>query len=78
MPKAANFKIGDIVRLKSGGHPMMVSSVDGTSIICVWSVRGDIKSKAFSSVILEEGEAPISWGKLIESSMKKRADADNS
>lgn len=31
-----NFKIGDVVQLKSGSHPMTVVSAGKNSIICKW------------------------------------------
>jgi uncharacterized protein YodC (DUF2158 family) len=52
------FKVGDTVRLKSGGHLMTVASIDESSVTCDWSVRGDIKSKSFPAAELEKADLP--------------------
>ena len=33
------FNAGDVVRLKSGGHPMTVEIADSEGIVCVWTDR---------------------------------------
>ncbi len=58
MCEDAVFKLGDVVRVKSGGHLMTVVSIDQGSVTCDWSVRGDIKSKSFPAAALEEA-APL-------------------
>lgn len=40
----ADFKVGDVVRLKSGGHKMTVGGLDPhqrPAVICIWSTRKD-------------------------------------
>jgi uncharacterized protein YodC (DUF2158 family) len=59
------FKVGDVVRLKSGGHLMTVASIDEGSVACDWSVRGDIKSKSFPPAELEEADPPISLEQMV-------------
>jgi uncharacterized protein YodC (DUF2158 family) len=52
-------KVGDTVSLNSGGHVMTVASVDGDSVTCDWSVKGDVKSKSFAAAELKKAEAPL-------------------
>jgi uncharacterized protein YodC (DUF2158 family) len=59
------FTVGDVVRLKSGGHLMTVASIDEGSVACDWSVRGDIKSKSFPAAELEEANPPISLEEIL-------------
>ncbi len=41
----ANFRSGDIVRLKSGGHAMTISSmIDNFSVNCTWATAGEVKT----------------------------------
>jgi uncharacterized protein YodC (DUF2158 family) len=40
-------KTGDVVRLKSGGHPMTILQADGEEAECVWSAAGDVKLRVF-------------------------------
>lgn len=47
------FKIGDKVKLKSGGPIMTVSYVDGESIECTWFVNSDVKIQEFHSGTLD-------------------------
>ena len=46
------FKVGDTVKLNSGGHLMTVVSVAEDSITCDWSVRGE--SKSFPAAALKK------------------------
>jgi uncharacterized protein YodC (DUF2158 family) len=62
------FKIGDVVRLKSGGPPMTVTSVEmgegeaGYVIFCIWfNAKGNEKSghyPAATLVLVDETQAP--------------------
>lgn len=46
---AEQFKIADIVKLKSGGPPMTIESVNGDGkVYCVWFVEGEIQSALFT------------------------------
>lgn len=50
------FKIGDVVKLKSGSHAMTVGGKDPknkSKIICNWDVNGVIKEKSFFEDQLE-------------------------
>jgi uncharacterized protein YodC (DUF2158 family) len=59
------FTVGDVVRVKSGGHLMTVVSIDQGSVTCDWSVRGDIKSKSFPAAALEEAAPPPSLEAIL-------------
>jgi uncharacterized protein YodC (DUF2158 family) len=64
------FKVGDLVRLKSGGPLMTVSNV-GTAggqlaVWCVWFEKDDQKSATFPPDALEAGKKPQST-RLIRS-----------
>jgi len=52
------FAVGDIVSLKSGGHPMTITEIDGSSATCAWSIRDDCKSKSFPFSALKLGGGP--------------------
>jgi uncharacterized protein YodC (DUF2158 family) len=65
MSEATVFEIGDVVRLKSGGHLMTVVSIDQGSVTCDWSVRGDIKSKSFPAAALEPADPPLSLEAML-------------
>lgn len=45
--KKHDFKIGDVVRLKCGGFPMVVHRVKGIRITCVWQ---HIEGEAFEMI----------------------------
>jgi uncharacterized protein YodC (DUF2158 family) len=58
MPKAP-FKVGDVVRLKSGGPPMTVTSVEsgedevGYVVFCIWfNAKGNEKSGHYPAATL--------------------------
>lgn len=48
----ANFNIGDVVRLKSGGPAMTVEAVapSGGGLVCVWFNKDGMKFETQSSV----------------------------
>jgi uncharacterized protein YodC (DUF2158 family) len=46
-------KIGDTVRLKSGGPVMTVNGTTDDHIHCVWFVKTDVKSSTFQKAALE-------------------------
>lgn len=63
MPKEAKYKIGDIVRLKSGGPSMTVNAIrdsDGT-IYCHWFAGNKLESGYFNpeSIGLEDEIDPL-------------------
>lgn len=48
-------KLGDVVCLKSGGHEMTVSKIQGDQVVCIWSDSGRrIKERAFSEHLLQQ------------------------
>jgi uncharacterized protein YodC (DUF2158 family) len=66
------FKVGDTVRLKSGGHLMTVASMDENSVTCDWSVRSDIRSKSFPAAELEKADTPpppLATAELVQSTI---------
>jgi uncharacterized protein YodC (DUF2158 family) len=51
------FKVGDVVKLKSGGPEMTVSEVDDDEIECVWFPQGDfteLRKAEFIDATLEK------------------------
>lgn len=47
------FKVGDVVILKSGGPSMTVNSVDISGVFCVWfDSKGETKSATFLAEML--------------------------
>lgn len=64
------FKVGDTVCLNSGGHLMTVVAISD-SVTCEWSVKGDIKSKAFPDAALKKAEEPVTLEQLVLASYKK-------
>jgi uncharacterized protein YodC (DUF2158 family) len=50
-------KPGDVVLLKSGGHPMTVAEVDDDDIACVWmGTEGELFRETLSLAVLEAAE----------------------
>jgi uncharacterized protein YodC (DUF2158 family) len=54
--KVMDFKVGELVRLKSGGPLMVVATVDEETICCTWRDQGDrqVQRETFSAVVLEK------------------------
>jgi uncharacterized protein YodC (DUF2158 family) len=50
------FKAGDVVRLKSGGPKMTISSVEAARIFTTWFAGDDPKTGAFATDTLETVE----------------------
>jgi len=51
-------KPGDVVALKSGGHPLTVVEVNADSVSCLWmGVEGDLFRETLPLVVLEPVEA---------------------
>jgi uncharacterized protein YodC (DUF2158 family) len=51
-------KPGDVVILKSGGHPLSVVEVNETTAVCVWmGNEGDLFRETLPLVVLELAEA---------------------
>ena len=52
-------KPGDVVILKSGGHPLSVVEVNGDKIACVWmGNEGDLFRETLPLAVLELAETP--------------------
>ena len=52
-----DLKPGDVVILKSGGHPITVAQVDGDSVTCVWmGEEGDLFRESLPVAVLEPAE----------------------
>ena len=54
-------KPGDVVILRSGGHPMSVVEVEKTTAACVWmGNEGDLFRETLPLAVLELAEADLS------------------
>lgn len=49
---SATFKVGDVVKLKSGGSRMTVSVIDGTDVTCVWFEGAKTERDTFPAATL--------------------------
>lgn len=54
----AQFKVGDVVQLKSGGPRMTVSEVDSDGVTCSWFAGTDNKIGHFPADALEAYTRP--------------------
>ena len=53
-----DLKPGDVVVLKSGGHPLSVAEVNGGSVVCVWmGNEGDLFRETLPLAVLELADA---------------------
>ena len=53
-----DMKPGDVVMLKSGGHPLSVVEVNGNTAACVWmGNEGDLFRETLPLAVLELAEA---------------------
>ena len=53
-----DLKPGDVVVLKSGGHPLTVVEVKDGNVACVWmGVEGDLFRETLPPAVLELAEA---------------------
>jgi uncharacterized protein YodC (DUF2158 family) len=50
-------KIGEVVRLKSGGHQMTVNEVDNVGVNCLWSDGKKTLQKVFAPAVLQRSNA---------------------
>ena len=48
-----DFKIGDLVRIKSGGADMVIESMDSDSAECVWHEKVKGHTKAFRETYMK-------------------------
>ena len=44
---------GSIVQLRSGGHSMVIDSIDGSVVTCVWSDKGRVRTESLSAHVLK-------------------------
>jgi uncharacterized protein YodC (DUF2158 family) len=52
-----DLKPGDVVILKSGGHPLTVAEVNGETIVCLWmGGEGDMFRETLPVAVLELAE----------------------
>ncbi|TYO63393.1 DUF2158 domain-containing protein [Bradyrhizobium hipponense] len=50
-------KVGDVVMLKSGGHPLTVAEVKGDDVLCLWmGMEGDLFRETLPLAVLEQVE----------------------
>ena len=49
--------IGDVVKLKSGGHDMTVQEANDPEIACIWSDGKQVRSKTFNRSLLSKSGA---------------------
>ena len=50
-------KAGDVVMLKSGGHPMTVVEVKEDEVLCLWmGMEGDLYREELPLAVLERAE----------------------
>jgi uncharacterized protein YodC (DUF2158 family) len=49
--------MGDVVKLKSGGHDMTVQEAIGDEIVCIWSDGKQVRSKTFNRSLLSKSGA---------------------
>jgi uncharacterized protein YodC (DUF2158 family) len=54
---AEPLKVGDVVRLKSGGHPMVIEKLEGTQALCVWQdSKNEPRSQQYQLTSLQKVE----------------------
>jgi len=54
-----DFAVGEVVKLKSGGHEMTVQEVNADEVVCVWSDGKQVRSKAFNPSLFSKSGAPL-------------------
>ncbi len=55
-----DLKPGDVVMLKSGGHPLCVEEVNDGKAVCVWmGNEGDLFRETLPLVVLESAELDL-------------------
>jgi len=56
-----DLKPGDVVMLKSGGHPMTVAELNDDSVECIWmGGEGDLYRETLPLAVLERAEIDTS------------------
>jgi uncharacterized protein YodC (DUF2158 family) len=54
-----DFAIGEVVKLKSGGHEMTVQEITEDGAKCIWSDGKRVRSESFHPTLLIARDAPI-------------------
>lgn len=54
----ADFKVGDVVQLKSGGPVMTITYIDGGKAVCEWFDNNTPASSTYPVEAIEKYEAP--------------------
>jgi len=55
-----DLKPGDVVMLKSGGHPLCVAEVNDGKVLCVWmGNEGDLFRETLPIAVLESAELDL-------------------
>jgi uncharacterized protein YodC (DUF2158 family) len=55
-----DLKPGDVVMLKSGGHPLTVAEVSDGKVVCVWmGNEGDLFRETLPIAVLESAELDL-------------------
>lgn len=50
-------KAGDVIMLKSGGHPLTVVEVKGDEVLCIWmGMEGDLYREKLPLAVLDRVE----------------------
>lgn len=66
--KARSARIGDVVRLRSGGPAMTVSQIDKftpNTVICVWFISGQVQNGSFIANTVR----PVEDGEQIDNTV---------
>jgi uncharacterized protein YodC (DUF2158 family) len=55
-----DLKPGDVVMLKSGGHPLTVAEVNDGKVVCFWmGIEGDLFRETLPIAVLESAELDL-------------------
>jgi uncharacterized protein YodC (DUF2158 family) len=54
-----DFPIGEVVKLKSGGHEVTVQEITEDSAKCIWSDGKRVRSESFHPTLLVARDAPV-------------------
>ena len=72
-----DLKPGDVVVLKSGGHPMTVAEVHDDAVVCLWmGEQGDLFRETLPLAVLELAEIEDSDGEEDEGGDDAEEDDD--
>jgi len=70
-------KPGDVVILKSGGHPVTVAEVNEDTVECLWmGGEGDLFRETFPKAVLESAEIDDSEDEQDESEVEDESEHD--